>query len=499
MSLSQPSDAGAERRVLKESNDYFTQAEYVTFKGKDKDKYNSKTSKDKDKDKSKKRKIRVKNEEEDDTGENQNKERGIGKGLEQSLAEQQQYQNHHIEQYESSTADYGSRREKHKSARTSTGMGEEDKVGNDAKEATDRLASYRHAVKTAGEKSARAFATTNSSLEVALEPELAVSFARAQRLQATSNTVDKGASWVIQQAQVQRSKASAVINDEDVVMKGTGTVIDMPDEEGRCADGKLVFTSSTVFSHKMRAMEDEKSLQRAQRIEQTQTQTQTIKVENSGTADVDMNDEQEHAYDDEQEQEQVGEKHISHTPVSAIELQPLASSSMAAALNLLKGSGDLSQTDSRLAGRAKDARKQDPAARDFDVKIDYHDEFGRKLTQKEAFRQLNYRFHGIAPGLKAQEKRLRTLEREAQHANTGMMGENTGAMQNLLHVQKATGSAHVTVSSSYKNTTGQRDESVAQLALDIHNKRIAHKEKKQQQMLNNLNTAVSSSSSSTKL
>jgi hypothetical protein len=49
-------------------------------------------------------------------------------------------------------------------------------------------------------------------------------------------------------------------------------------------------------------------------------------------------------------------------------------------------------------------------------------------------------------------------------------------------VQKATGNAHVTVSATHKNA-GERDESVAQLALEIHNKKQAWKEKQQQQQL----------------
>ena len=43
------------------------------------------------------------------------------------------------------------------------------------------------------------------------------------------------------------------------------------------------------------------------------------------------------------------------------------------------------------------------------VKLEYRDEFGRKLTQKEAFRQICYRFHGYGPGKKAKEKRLKVL------------------------------------------------------------------------------------------
>ena len=82
---------------------------------------------------------------------------------------------------------------------------------------------------------------------------------------------------------------------------------------------------------------------------------------------------------------------------------------MAATLALLKGTGELRKADD-LVGRAKDNRAQDPSRNDIDVKLEYRDENGRKLTQKEAFRQLSYRFHGYGPGKKKIDKRLKALE-----------------------------------------------------------------------------------------
>ena len=68
--------------------------------------------------------------------------------------------------------------------------------------------------------------------------------------------------------------------------------------------------------------------------------------------------------------------------------------------------GELGKSE-ELAGRAKDGRVIDPSAKVDGVKLEYRDEFGRKLTQKEAFRQICYRFHGYGPGKKAKEKRLK--------------------------------------------------------------------------------------------
>lgn len=51
-----------------------------------------------------------------------------------------------------------------------------------------------------------------------------------------------------------------------------------------------------------------------------------------------------------------------------------------------------------------------------DVKLEYADETGRQLNQKEAFRQLSHRFHGKGSGKKKTEKRGKKLEEE--HVST---------------------------------------------------------------------------------
>ena len=79
-------------------------------------------------------------------------------------------------------------------------------------------------------------------------------------------------------------------------------------------------------------------------------------------------------------------------------------------LHALHNTGELGKSE-ELAGRAKDGRVVDPSAKVDGVKLEYRDEFGRKLTQKEAFRQICYRFHGYGPGKKAKEKRLKVRTR----------------------------------------------------------------------------------------
>ena len=140
---------------------------------------------------------------------------------------------------------------------------------------------------------------------------------------------------------------------------------------------------------------------------------------------------------------------------------------LAATLALLKGTGDLGKAET-LAGRAKDRRGIDisiPSSdnaqaqgqrqgrggggagekeHEFDIKLDYRDEFGRKLTQKEAFRQLNYAFHGYGPGKKNQERRLKQLEEEKK-LREGQSSLQTGSFKALQSAQNTTGMAHVTL------------------------------------------------------
>jgi len=69
-----------------------------------------------------------------------------------------------------------------------------------------------------------------------------------------------------------------------------------------------------------------------------------------------------------------------------------------------------------------------------DVKLQYTDEFGRSMSQKEAFKHLSHQFHGKGSGKQKTEKRLKKIEDEKkrgamnsldQSANGGM-GRNLG-------------------------------------------------------------------------
>jgi len=59
--------------------------------------------------------------------------------------------------------------------------------------------------------------------------------------------------------------------------------------------------------------------------------------------------------------------------------------------------------------KLKDVDKRDPAPK---LRLEYLDEYGRKLTPKEAFRQLSHKFHGKKPGKNKQEKRIKHLKED---------------------------------------------------------------------------------------
>ena len=101
---------------------------------------------------------------------------------------------------------------------------------------------------------------------------------------------------------------------------------------------------------------------------------------------------------------------------------------LAGTLALLKEKAQLDDAqNTRWSGRANDMKDRFDKAHvleahavndesvdgyKFGFKLDKFDEFGRKLTPKEAFRELCHRFHGIEPGKMKREKRLRQFQEE---------------------------------------------------------------------------------------
>lgn len=192
------------------------------------------------------------------------------------------------------------------------------------------------------------------------------------------------------------------------------------DVDGRDASGKLYFTDTTEFTSRLQARlyerdrdkadaafkdQANKKRHRERELEEESADLESRKQHRMDTEDVRMD------LDDEDESDSDGDAELMEDSDQLFGHQnPVVAKGLAATLALLKGTGDL-HTKEELAGRTKDSRDYDPSAPvaegDDRIKLEYRDKFGRKLTQKEAFRQLSYKFHGIEPSRKKKEKTLK--------------------------------------------------------------------------------------------
>nr|XP_054108527.1 U4/U6.U5 tri-snRNP-associated protein 1-like [Callithrix jacchus] len=86
-----------------------------------------------------------------------------------------------------------------------------------------------------------------------------------------------------------------------------------------------------------------------------------------------------------------------------------------------------------------------------DVKIEYVDETGRKLTPKEAFRQLSHRFHGKGSGKMKTERRMKKLDEEALLKKLSSSDTPLGTVALLQEKQKAQKTPYIVLSGSGKS------------------------------------------------
>ncbi len=306
---------------------------------------------------------------------------------------------------------------------------------------------------------------------------------------------DQGAVWA--------QKMAARVKVERSIVDTAAAASTVAVDAASAGTGAVVFTSTMEFSNLLQIRVDDENTARSERVQNEAVASAagsvSVKVEerehtesqHDSTA---MDAEPVTAMDDESKAEGVRAITVVKTEGNSDAAfgaqQPLARSSMAATLSLLKGSGDLEASKKeKLAGRAKDSRVFDPSSSvggEFDVQLDYRDEFGRKVTQKEAFRQLNYAFHGIGPSKKSQEKRIKAMEKANQQAALDR-GVDSGSMIGLLNTQRVTGSAHMVLSGSGANflSSSRSDaDAVVKLAQEQHEKKVAWKAKQDKQ--NNL-------------
>ncbi|RKP20264.1 SART-1-domain-containing protein, partial [Rozella allomycis CSF55] len=184
------------------------------------------------------------------------------------------------------------------------------------------------------------------------------------------------------------------------------------------------------------------------------------------------------------------ENETSDADLAPVIEEPLVRSGVAATLSLLGQSGVLTSKDivtdkdalgiehsewlaqqrqlekERLAQKAKlrdknDHYKEIQKSRDIErkkiekfkdykpeIKLEYFDDFGRKLAPKDAFRQLCYQFHGHKPGKNKTDKILRKIKEEEDLKMA--MEKSLSANSALENARKAAGTSHVVLTSGNK-------------------------------------------------
>ena len=65
-----------------------------------------------------------------------------------------------------------------------------------------------------------------------------------------------------------------------------------------------------------------------------------------------------------------------------------------------------------------------------------YDQFGREMTQRELWRQLNHQFHGIKPSAKRSERELEAYKRELAAKKKANADTPLGSMQMLKAATK---------------------------------------------------------------
>ncbi|KAI0030132.1 SART-1 family-domain-containing protein [Vararia minispora EC-137] len=115
--------------------------------------------------------------------------------------------------------------------------------------------------------------------------------------------------------------------------------------------------------------------------------------------------------------------------------------------------------ENRLREQAE-AREAAESFKDYkpDVKIEYHDEYGRTLTPKEAWKALSHRFHGKGSGKMKTEKRLKKIAEEKKKEAMAS-GDTPLSMSRAFQIrQEKTGQAHFVLSVGNRGAVPQAAE-----------------------------------------
>jgi len=105
----------------------------------------------------------------------------------------------------------------------------------------------------------------------------------------------------------------------------------------------------------------------------------------------------------------------------------------------------------RYNGPVTDFREKDTYKPD--VKLEYIDDSGRLLNQKEAFRYLSHKFHGKGPGKNKVEKRMKKVQEEALMKRMSSTDTPLGTLALLQEKQKQSQSPFILLSGGSKALT----------------------------------------------
>lgn len=235
-----------------------------------------------------------------------------------------------------------------------------------------------------------------------------------------------------------RLKSEAPVGEAGASALASRVKEEAPEPDAETTDA-LVFTSTTEFTARLRARLEERAQAKEEAVE-----------------DVVMEDIPDDSDNEAEAAEGRGEL------VDFLHKQPLASGGMAAAMGLLRQTGDVqTQHVEASIGRARDRRdfKTDATSTEDmaeaqrltaegsdmtfkDIKLEYRDADGKLLTRKEAFRQMCHKFHGKGPGKAKTEK---FAAREAERQRSIKMSAGAGSLSILQHAQQRTGQAYVPI------------------------------------------------------
>ncbi|KAG8937257.1 hypothetical protein FRC02_000027 [Tulasnella sp. 418] len=108
-----------------------------------------------------------------------------------------------------------------------------------------------------------------------------------------------------------------------------------------------------------------------------------------------------------------------------------------------------------------------------DVDIKYHDEFGREMTPKEAWKALSHRFHGKGSGRMKTEKRLKKIADEKKREAMVSGDTPTSMNQAFQKRQEKAGQAHMVLSVGNRGAVPQLEEFLDNAALSKNAKAVA--------------------------